>query len=300
MRDDRLALYTTVYPGVEPHLAEWYRSVEAQTDAGFDLWVGADMLSESDVAAAIGREPRAQWIAAGQHATPARIRTTALAQLVERYPAVVLVDSDDVLHPTRVSAARAMLERADLAACALDVMDGAGRDLGIVFEPPADVAPGDLLPRWNVFGLSNTAYRSATLGRCLPVPDDCVLIDWLLATRAWSNGATIEFDTTPRMRYRQYHANLAPVLPPFDERQIATATARVLAHYEYLLDDDKPVPPPYRPAIEAARARVLDFDAGMQRPGVLEEYVNRINRLPPGRVWWWHVADARLEELWSS
>ena len=36
-RAERLAVYTTVYPGVEPFLAEWRASLRAQTDGDFDL-----------------------------------------------------------------------------------------------------------------------------------------------------------------------------------------------------------------------------------------------------------------------
>ena len=42
MSAERLALYTTIYPGVEPYLADWIHSVDAQTDRAFDLWVGLD------------------------------------------------------------------------------------------------------------------------------------------------------------------------------------------------------------------------------------------------------------------
>lgn len=301
MSAERLALCTTIYPGVEPFLAEWYQSVEAQTDRDFDLWIALDALTPSAAAAAIGRTPKAEWIETESGATPARIRTAALARLIDRYPAVVLVDSDDILYPSRVAAARRMLQHADLSACALDVMDARGRDLGVVLEAPADADPAGLLPRCNVFGLSNTAYRSATLRDCLPAPEDCVLIDWLLATRAWFGGATLCFDPTPGMRYRQYAANLAPFLPPFDAEQVLAATGRVLAHYRCVLDNGWPVPVRYRQALERERTRVSAFDAGVRgRPEALSSYVEQLNRLPPMRVWWWQVAHPQLEALWSS
>jgi hypothetical protein len=108
MSADRLAVYTTIYPGVEPCLAEWLRSVDAQSDRNFDLWIGLDTLTPDDVAAACGRACTAEWVRMTE-VTPAEIRSRSLETLVERYPAVVLVDSDDLLHPSRVSAARQML-----------------------------------------------------------------------------------------------------------------------------------------------------------------------------------------------
>ncbi len=38
----KVALCTTIYPGVEAYLPDWYRSVRAQTDRDFQLWVGLD------------------------------------------------------------------------------------------------------------------------------------------------------------------------------------------------------------------------------------------------------------------
>ena len=301
MRPDRLVVYTTIYPGAEPYLTDWYASVHAQTDQRFDLCIGLDLLTSSDVARAIGTVPDAQWVGPIQGATPARIRSDAMALLVEQYPAVVFVDSDDVLLPSRVAAARRMLERADVAGCALDMMDAEGRALGIRFKPPVGADSAALLPRCNVFGLSNTAYRSATLRRCLPVPDECVLVDWLLATRAWSNGASFAFDATPHMRYRQYPSNVAPMLQPFDDQQVMTATARVLDHYRCLLDMSWDLPRGQRAALEGERRRVVGFEAAMRQDARrLTEYVTHLNRLPPVHVWWWQVANPELEQVWTS
>lgn len=301
MSADRLALCTTMYRGVEPFLSEWYDSVERQTDRAFDLWVALDGLTPADVAAAIGRMPHAEWLEMEAGMTPARIRSETFQRLVDRYSAVVPVDSDDVLHPSRVAAAREALLHADVAACALDVMDARGCDLGVVFSMPAGADAAGLLPRCNVFGLSNSAYRSATLRRCLPVPDDCVLIDWLLATRAWAMGATLAFDVTPRMRYRQHAANTAPMLPPFAGEQVLAASGRVLGHYRAVLDGAWPLPPEARERLEAERARVAAFDAAVRaRPAALERYVRELNALPPMRVWWWQVAHPSLEPTWSN
>jgi len=297
---ERLALYTTIYPGVEPYLADWIHSVDAQTDRAFDLWVGLDTLSPEDVAAACGRRCTAEWVET-TGATPAEVRSRALEQLVDRYSAVVLVDSDDLLHPSRVSAARQMLREADVGACAVEFLDAGGRALGVVLTPPPGADAAELLPRWNAFGFSNAAYRCSTLRQCLPFPADCALIDWLLATRAWAAGSTLAFDSAPRMGYRQHPAGMAPALPPFDEAQVAAATERVLAHYACLLDrDDWPLPATHRRALDTERARVVAFATGMRdRPSMLTEYVEALNRLRPVHLWWWLVAHPKLEAVWN-
>src|SRR5271170_5440975 len=98
----RMAVYTTIYPGVEMYLPDWYRSVREQTDQDFQLWIGLDGIEASAVETAIGTHLDVVWVPSEPGNTPARIRQRSLAQIVEDFDVVVLVDSDDILHPTRV------------------------------------------------------------------------------------------------------------------------------------------------------------------------------------------------------
>ena len=49
-----LALYTTIYTGVRAFLPDWYRSVQAQTDRDFQLWIGLDGIEPNEIEAVIG------------------------------------------------------------------------------------------------------------------------------------------------------------------------------------------------------------------------------------------------------
>lgn len=298
---DRVALYTTIYPGVEPYLAPWYRSVMSQTDRSFDLWIGLDGLTPDAVSAACGAPVDATWIRREPNDTPTAIRLRAIERMVAEYPAIVFVDSDDVLHPRRVASARAALEAHELTGCALEVIDQHGSDLGIVFGPPAAQNAASLLPRYNVFGLSNTAYRSELLGRCLPVDINCGLLDWQLATRAWAFGASLGFDRIPQMLYRQYAANIARVILPFTERHVAGATDHVLAHYRCALARSGVTSGWHRAALALEYERAGNFrDAITASPDLLTQYVAALNQLAPMYVWWWSVAHPDLENLWRN
>lgn len=302
MEPERLALFTTVYPAVTRFLPDWVRSVAAQTDPGFDLWIALDGLIPAQVAGVMAGLPRPpRWIAGQAGDTPAGIRDQAMTRLVSGYDAVVFVDSDDLLAPDRVAAARAALKHCDVAGCALQIMDEESRDLGVRFGPAPGTDLSALLVRYNVFGLSNTGYRSAALRRCLPVPRDCVLVDWLLATRAWLNGAGLGFDPEPRMWYRQYGANTAQVVGRFRAADIVRATELVLGHYRLVLHG--------RPArsngawqqLAEAQALVQEFHLAITgSPVVLDRYVKALNREPRGYLWWWCVAHPRLEAVWRS
>jgi hypothetical protein len=298
---ERLALYTTIYPGAEPFLAEWYQSVLAQTDRDFDVWIGVDSLEANDVMTCLGAPPDAVRLVTTKGETPAGVRQCAVEHLVGEYPAVVFVDCDDLLYPSRVAAAREALRRHDVVGCALRIVDEQGRDLGLTFGPPVGENFDTLLPRCNVFGLSNTTYQSDVLRHCLPLPEGCELVDWLLVTRAWSAGSRLHFDNVPRMAYRQYSANVARVLLPFSSPQVMRATERVLGHYACVLRSGGELPYANRRALETAHARVELFHRAVTgSAATLESYIEALNRSVPQYVWWWSVAHPELEEIWNN
>jgi len=297
-----IALYTTIYPGVETYLPGWYRSVQAQTDQDFQLWIGLDGIESDAVETAIGAHLEAVWIPSQPDNTPARIRQRSLERIVEDFDAVVLVDSDDVLHPTRVAAARTALQTSDLAACALRMVDQHLRDLGKTLTLPEGTAPDSLLPRTNVFGFSNSAYRADLLRQCLPLPPDVVLVDWFLATRAWLRGARLSFDPIVRMDYRQHNSNTAPIRFPFDASQVARDTKRVLDHYSLLLAApiEGILPDRWEKLRQAAADVQLFCEHVVSQPGVLENYVRNLNALEPQVIWWWDVAQPALQWMWKN
>ena len=296
----RLAIHATVYRAALRFLGDWYQSVRAQSDTDFDVWISLDDVTEREVFAIIGEPAHVTWRMAPPNATPSAVRQDALAAMVDAYDGIVAADIDDVMLPSRVAASRASLDDADITACALDVIDESGRDLGVVFVPPADLRLDTMLPRWNVFGFSNVVWRTDMLRRCMPIPASCRLFDWLLTTRAWSLGARLAFDRTPRMRYRQYGANTAAVLPPFSVEQVRDATSRVLDHYRCVLESSWQLAEPYRSQIVAARDRCRIFADAVASPERLASYVRALNSLPPRYIWWWSVANPELEHLWKS
>jgi hypothetical protein len=296
-----LAVYTTIYPGVEAYLVDWYRSLRQQTDQEFQLWIGLDKLGSESVQNLLGSDLKANWVVGPSGATPAQVRQQALARIVETCSGVVLVDSDDLLYPSRVAAARAALQDSELAGCALCLIDQQGKDLDLTFDLPPQLGPEDVFPRNNVFGFSNSAFRSDLLRRCLPIPAGAVLVDWFLATRAWLLGARLAFDRVPRMDYRQHPTNTARVRFPFSRDQVISDTALVRRHFQLLL-------------AEPTRDFVADRYAALRRvareieefhqhivlcPAQLNGYVEAFNALHPPPLWWSCVAYPPLGHMWK-
>jgi hypothetical protein len=296
-----LALYTTVYPGVEKFLPDWYRSLRVQTDRDYILWVGLDSVGIEAAKDAMGGDPEAIWVPAAAGDTPAQVRQRAFSQLVESCDGVVLVDSDDVLHPPRVASARVALEAGDLAACALRLIDEEGRDMCMTLGLPPNVVPSDVLPRNNVFGLSNTAFRSDILRRCLPIPSSVTLVDWFLATRAWLIGAALSFDPVARMDYRQHTANLAKVVPPYDPVQVIRDTELVRRHFRLVLATPLDGARKDRLAMVARVADDIEefHHRVILQPPKLERYVSAVNALELAPLWWSCVAHPTLRHMWT-
>jgi hypothetical protein len=300
--DLALAVYTTIYPAAEAYLIDWYHSLLQQTDQDFELWIGLDMLGQERVQEILGGRVKAHWTVAPSGATVAQVRQHALARIVETCSSVVLVDSDDLLDPTRVGAARASLNEGDLAGCALCLVDQDGNDLGETFDVPQELQPDDVFPRNNVFGFSNSAFRTDLLRRCLPIPSDAVLVDWFLATRAWLLGAELTFDHVARMAYRQHPSNTARVRFPCTPDQVLSDTKLVRQHFALVLAHP-------RQDFKADRVALLrhvsdDIDAFHRLiasdAGRLNNYVQALNELHPDPLWWATVANPALDHLWKS
>lgn len=300
IQQERLALYTTVHPGSAPYLAAWLRSVNDQIDKKFDIWLGVDQLSPADVMAAMGGDPQATWAPAQPGMTPTEIRQQAIIRMIDHYPAIVFVDSDDQLEPERVARARQALTRWDVSGCAMRLIDQAERDLNVVFQWPKPFdQQWDRLVRANAFGLGNTAYRSTVLRRCLPIPPACVMEDWFLITRAWTQGVRLGFDYECTMAYRQHGANMTAILPPFTEEQILRTAREVLQHYAFVLTAIPELRFSHRHAIQQARYEVEAFLRVMgERPDCLQRYLQALNQLPPTHLWFEIVAHPELERLW--
>lgn len=298
---NKLVLCTTFYPAVEPFLSDWYASLANQTDRDHEIRIALDGLDVDRACDAMGGRPDAAWVHAEPGDTPATIRQKLLAPVLNEFDGIVLVDSDDILHPDRVSSARKGLQQYDLVACALQLVDHEGNDLDMAFSLPADGGLDDILPRYNIFGLSNTAWRSDLLVKCLPVPADVEIVDWFLATRAWLIGAGLGFDEAIGMSYRQHASNMVRVYAPFDLAQIVRDTERVRRHFR--LVQISPPDGTIATRLDEISRVADDVERFAERivadPARLDEYAGALNQLDLAPLWWTSVAHPALDNMWT-
>jgi len=299
MKRDRLALYTTIYPGVEKYLRDWFMSVKSQTDKNFDIWIGVDGMSMETIKTAVGEDFDATWIFAERGDSPAQIRSKSLAKIVSKYPSVVLTDSDDVLQPERIELTRSLLDEYEVIACAMRLIDKNCHDLGLVFSMPADFSIQDHISRVNLFGLTNSAFRSEILSKCLPIPDDCLLVDWYLISLAIANGAKVGFTNKIMMAYRQYEENVARILPPFSEHELIKATQIITSHYECLNRELPAINTNFSRRIAVAEEHIRLFSKSINgNEKIIHSYLHELNQIPGPFLWWEWVRHPNLENKW--
>jgi hypothetical protein len=297
----KIALFTTVYPEGKQFLPDFFTSLSTQKDKKFDLWVGLDRTQEAELDEFFSDIYKVIFIERKNTESNSSFRQRAIELMIERYNIIIFVDSDDILSDTRVSSSRSSLEYHDMYGCAMKIIGEQGEDLNLLFDMPPDSRIESILPRFNIFGMSNTCYSSDILKKCLPFPIDCVLLDWFVATRAWALGARIYFDPVQRMSYRQHSLNIARVIAPFTEKQIIESTKLVLAHYNLVLSKIPELHESKRRLIQDSQEYVELFYSSISKsPEKFREYVRRLNNLPINHIWWSCVAYPDLEDLWRN
>ena len=294
-------VYSTVFPGIEPYLEDWYDSILRQSASDFTLCIGQDELGRDSVCKAAGRTVDASWILAPRGSTIAEVRNAGLGEVASQEGFVVTVDSDDILLPDRVQHARAALADADVVACAIELAAEDGSPTGDVVTLPKSVQATEILPRCNIFGLSNSAWRTEMLRSCLPVPREALLVDWYLVTQAWLSGAVLRFDPRVGMLYRQYDRSSAQIRPPFTAQQVCRDTDKVCRHFELVKDGFRRGQDRVRQGeLVAVAEDVTRFrDVICEDADALEDYLQRLNKSDCGRVWWESIAFQGLRSLWS-
>ncbi len=338
LRQTPVALFTVVHPGSLPYFGAFYGSVRRHAGANDRLVIASDGVSADALEDALGGPLDAELVPEKPDAGPVGVRVDTLLGLCERFQAIALIDSDDMLLAGWTDRVREVLWHADLAACAMTLVDEDGRPSGGAFHaglaeaepdgvrripPPAEGAPAhddssrplaglrvdvatgwaQLLARMNVVGFGNAAYRSELLRRALASPPPAVpMLDWFVASRALALGGVLAFDERPGIAYRLHRASGARVRRPFTAEDLASGTTRVLAHYRSLSAATPPDPPAVlMDELALAQKEVERFQAIVIRDrDRTRSYLDALNGDDTVYRWWEWIACRRFEQLWTS
>lgn len=292
----KLSIVTAVYPAVIKYLGDFFNSLKNQIDQDYTLWIGLDEIDENEILLQAHAFEKISFVKAPFGTTPTTVRNYVLNQALKTCDAVALVDADDMLKESRIKFAKKFITKFDVVASGMKYVDAGGNSITGFFEPSL----GDpWLIKNNVFGFSNTTWKSDILAKFIPIPDQCVLMDWYVATLALYSGASLGYETEPRMLYRQHPGNIAMSRAPFSAEQIFKAVDLVLGHFDLVLNAFAERGIPGREKFEQARERVQRFGQAIQNQTTLEQYITSLNALPNRHAWWSCVAHPELEKIWE-
>lgn len=205
-----ITLFTVVYPGCEPYLKRFFRSVREQNFKHFDLLILNDGLG--DLNNFIGDlHPQIEEVTVS--GTIADVRRKGIQLLMDRPSEnIVFADSDDYMSPNRIKSAKLALEEYDIYVNDLTTVIAneatatkhyLRNRLGVEF----DIQTPFILDK-NVIGLGNTAVRKTAL-QDLPIPSDTIAVDWMIFTDMLLRGKKAVFKSDAVSYYRQHEENTA-------------------------------------------------------------------------------------------
>ena len=216
---NQITLFTVVYPGCEPYLGRFFRSVSEQEFKHFDLLILNDGLDDLNNFTGDLR-PRIDEVAVS--GTIADVRRKGLQLLMGR-PAekIIFADADDYLSPNRIKTANQALEEYDIYVNDLTTVTAdettvtkhyLRHRLGVEF-----VIQTPFILDKNVIGLGNTAVRKTAL-QDLPIPSDTIAVDWMIFTDMLLKGKRAVFKSDALSYYRQHEENTAGLKNPSKEK----------------------------------------------------------------------------------
>ena len=289
----RTAVYTTFYPAMLKYAEEFLYSVARQSDPDFDLWISLDGLEPTQINPP--KKLRVNYHQNKQAQNPIEMRKLALSQISEDYDSIILVDSDDILYPKRVAAAKKALEKYDGYACSLDLITENGKGLGLKFRTANHEDWLEFLINKNVFGFSNSAYRAEILKEVVNIPKQTIMMDWLVVLKVLVNqNARLYFDDTTHMAYRQYGNNVNNILSPLSPDNIKRAAKLLLEHQQILKSELNDLA-----AFQNHFANVELFAEYIKDDNNLDLYLNELNSKKEIFYWFEQIAYRELEYLWN-
>lgn len=288
------AVFSVVYPGVEPYLPDFFSSLCNQDDKDFAVFImndGIDNFSERfnqfNMQLKMRNVPNSGL-------SPAQIRKIGIMWLEqEGITNVVFADSDDYFSTNRVRVSKELLsDRNEYSAVVNElILFGNGKLIPML---GTKLVNGEIIAKeWirnaNFCGLSNTALRLNKVAAILKnIPDQAITFDWNLYSRLLNRGDRMIYTSRAVTYYRQYNNNVAS--PYLQNEQMIMRGIRIkLDHYLSLRD----IHPWY-----SKMAR--QYDTLLKRLNsdftLKDNYIKRVIETAPEIPFWWEMIKT-LEEL---
>jgi len=234
----KTALLIVVYPGTETFLSDLVRSLENQTTKDFDVLLVNDGMDEVTL---MHEFKNLQTKVLSSVGSIAGNREVGINYAIEQgYDALVFCDADDFYEKNRVEHSLEMLQKYDIYANDLTLVDESGdvlleKYLSKAMREEAKKLSLGIIREKNMLGLSNTAIRLKDLAP-IRIPKEIKVVDWYLFTKLLSLVKTAYFDNKTTTYYRQHSQNIVG-LKKFTVEQYRAQLEVKLLHYRNLSDD---------------------------------------------------------------
>lgn len=205
-----ITLFTVVYPGCEPYLEQFFRSIKAQDANGFELLVLNDGLKNLERYTG-SLQNRIQEITVS--GSIADVRKEGIRLLMD-HPAekIVFADADDYISPDRIRRSSEALNRYDIYVNDLTTVTHESKELTKHYLskrlPDPFEIPKEFILEKNIIGLGNTSVRRSVL-QDISIPSDTIAVDWMIFTDMLLRGASAIFKADSVSYYRQHEENTA-------------------------------------------------------------------------------------------
>ena len=271
----KIALFTVFYPGAEPYVDDFLRSMQAQTITDFDLIIVNDAYSDSPLqelapSLRVVELPSCNNIAAN--------RAAGINYAVQQgYDFLMLCDVDDLASPQRLETSLAAMDEVDIVVHDLDIVDAQGvllvKNYFSQSLKPSVCLDAQFVETLNIFGFSNTMLRVSKLTE-VQFPPALRVVDWYYFTLLLRQGLRARFMPVALTGYRQHSNNMIGIssfdLPAFNQLLKAK-----LYHYSLLTHI-----PPY-PRLYEEMLHIDQMDDAQKL-----HLITQNERLVPHPLWW--------------
>lgn len=270
----KFVLATVIFPKVKEFFPEFIKSLQNQTDQGFQLLIVNDgcQLSDFDFS---GFE---NTILPGGGSITKNREILIGEAYKQNYEWIVFADADDLFEANRIEVIRGFTASYDIIAN--EIVPFSGQQ---IFDPKFEKVLGefkqidlDFIREKNLLGFSNVACRTRFLKEVV-IPDEIIAVDWYLFTTAMQAGARVCFTSATKTYYRQWSDNIIGI-DKISDKEITTGVKVKYTHYKNLLNSDIS----YLEYLSWLQNLYLNIE----NPG-FDTYINKVKQAGLTTTFWW-------------
>ena len=234
MKQNKIAFLTTIFPVSKIFLEPFFKSLQNQTYAGFDVIVINDSIDDWSEIKNQFRD--LNIIEFNVSFSPAKNREFGIKKVIELgYEYIIFGDSDDYFSENRVECVAALFERNDLVINDINIVDNNDIKYNYFSNCISLVgfALNDFLHQ-NIAGLSNIAVKTSLLSKDFTFSDMLIAVDWYFVSTVLilNKNAKVHFTNETTTYYRQYSQNTIGINQSLNPSKIELGIKTKLIHYE--------------------------------------------------------------------